>query len=90
MAGRKKHLLNKVLIIIAVEALAIFLTRFVSRNFVVIPHTTVTLVIFGAITAYIVIQAYDAIQKKRHKKKLREIEELDQVALRRYEEKEIN
>lgn len=81
---RGRHTAIKILLILAAEALAMYVTNLISDHVIYIPHTTITYLISGAVLAYAIVTLYDKAIDRRRKRIERELKNITDVALIKY------
>lgn len=79
-----KQMYSKLVLILVAEALAVVLTNAVSQYIVPVHHTTLSYIVCGAALAYIVVYLYDYIKEKRKERIRRELRDITDAALMRY------
>lgn len=85
MKSNSKQLCIKFALILFSEALAVVLTELFSEYVVPIKHTALSYTVCGALLAYIIVYAYDRLEKKRTGRIRRELQSLTDVAMLRYQ-----
>lgn len=81
---KTKKVYTKLLLVFVSEALAVVLTNFVSNYIIKVNNPTMSYIIFGAVLAFIVVHAYDVVQRKRRKRIRQELQQIADAALMRY------
>jgi positive regulator of sigma E activity len=82
MQGRQWY--TKVLLICVSEALAVVITNLVSKYIIPIHDTTLSYIVSGVVLAFIVVHLYDYFMNRRRKRIQRELQDLTNAALMRY------
>lgn len=86
MQTTHNHFFNKVLLIVLAELVAILLTNTISEYVIPIQHTTFSYLVCGGFLAVVVVYIYDYFVGKRRARIKGELQELTNVALRRYDD----
>lgn len=90
MWSRNKHIIFKFFLVVLAELAVIKATELFSKYIVTIHHTTFSYIVCGSFLALLVVTIYDRIVAKSKSKIKKEIEEVADVALKRYEYREKN
>jgi hypothetical protein len=88
MNVHSRHLFTKFILIMIAEGLAMLATDTFSKHVFQIQHTTVTYVLCGAFMAVAVVTLYDRWMCNRQNKLKRELKDITDVALMRYNDKD--
>jgi hypothetical protein len=78
----------KCVLILFAEALAMVLTDLFSKYVVPIKHTTLSYILCGAFLAYVIVYVYDYIRNKRRGRVRQELQDLTDVAMLRYQNRD--
>lgn len=79
-----KHLYRKLGLIIAIEALAYVLIRFIDSQLDQHIYVSIPYIFFGGLLAYVVVVKYDTRLKKRELELRKEMETISKIAQRQY------
>ena len=87
MLNHANKLFVKLLLVLATEGVVVGLTHLFSRYVCELKHPIVVYVILGSILAVAVVWLYDRILVKKKEKVRKEIQEIADVALKKYDKK---
>lgn len=81
---KTKEVYTKLFLVCVSEALAAVLTNVVSKYIIEINISTMSYIVFGAMLAFIVVYAYDAVQRKRRERIKQKLQQITDATLMVY------